>query len=63
MGINFNTLDTNIRRLRIKLAEYFKKPGYSSHRNKLVTKQTLEQNNFTYSNKLKPGLCYWKLFY
>ena len=31
MQINFNTLDTQIRRLRIKLADYFKKLGYSSH--------------------------------
>jgi len=31
MQINLNTLDTNIRRLRIKLVDYFKKLGYSSH--------------------------------
>jgi FixJ family two-component response regulator len=30
MQINFNTLDTHIRRLRIKMADYFKKLGYSS---------------------------------
>jgi DNA-directed RNA polymerase specialized sigma24 family protein len=30
MQINLNTLDTHIRRLRVKMADYFKKLGYSS---------------------------------
>ena len=29
LHLNFNTLDTHIRRLRIKMADYFKKLGYS----------------------------------
>ena len=31
MQINLNTLDTHIRRLRIKMADYFKKLGYSGN--------------------------------
>ncbi len=31
LQLNFNTLDTHIRRLRIKMADYFKKLGYSSN--------------------------------
>jgi RNA polymerase sigma factor (sigma-70 family) len=30
LGLNFNTLDTHIRRLRIKLADHFQNLGYSS---------------------------------
>lgn len=30
LNLNLNTLDTNIRRLRVKIAEYFKNLGYSS---------------------------------
>jgi hypothetical protein len=32
-----------------------------NNRNKSIIKQTLAENNFTYSNKLNPGLYYWKL--